>query len=58
VVFTLLDILRDDRASLAQVHEMAGQIDVGLLSQAPIPLHPGADAWMMGGESGSDLSEE
>lgn len=46
VVSNLLGILRDERASLAQVHEMAGQIDVKLLSQSPIPLHPGADAWL------------
>jgi TRAP transporter TAXI family solute receptor len=58
VVSTLLGILRDDRASLAQVHEMAGQIDVSLLSQAPIPLHSGADAWLGGGESGPGGSEE
>ena len=45
VVTSLLDIFQNDRASLEQVHEMAKQIDMGLLSTPPIPLHPGAEAW-------------
>lgn len=45
VVRRLLDILRNDREALAQVHEMAGQIRVEDLANAPIPLHPGAHAW-------------
>jgi TRAP transporter TAXI family solute receptor len=46
VVRMLLSILRDDRAALAQVHEMAGQIDLALLREAPIPLHPGVEDWL------------
>lgn len=46
VVRLLLDILRNDRETLAQVHEMAGQIRVDDLADAPIPLHPGAEAWL------------
>jgi TRAP transporter TAXI family solute receptor len=42
----LLGILRDDRAALAQVHEMAGQIDLALLREAPIPLHPAVEEWL------------
>ena len=49
VVELLLDILRDEREALAQVHEMAGQIRVEDLAQAPIPLHPGARTWLDGG---------
>ena len=45
----LLDVLRDERASLEQVHEMAGQIDLESLHDAPIPLHPGTEAWLAGG---------
>lgn len=45
VVRLLLDILQDDRETLAQVHEMAGQIRLENLEDAPIPLHPGAEAW-------------
>ena len=45
VVRLLLDILRDQRQVLAQVHEMAGQIRVEDLAEAPIPLHPEAQAW-------------
>lgn len=45
IVKTLLDILQNDRASLAQVHEMAKQIDLSRLADAPIPLHPAAAAW-------------
>jgi len=46
VVRTLLRILRDDRASLAQVHEMAGQIDLAFLAESPVPLHPEAEEWL------------
>jgi hypothetical protein len=47
-VTQLLDILRDDLASLEQVHEMAGQIDLAFLEEAPIPLHPAARIWLQG----------
>lgn len=45
VVTTLLDILANDRASLEQVHEMARQIDLAQLADAPIPLHSAARAF-------------
>jgi len=48
VVRNLLDILRDDRRALKQVHEMAGQIDPASLRDAPIPLHPEAERWLEG----------
>jgi TRAP transporter TAXI family solute receptor len=50
VVRTLLDILRDDRRALQQVHEMAGQIDLTSLEEAPIPLHSEAERWLGGGD--------
>jgi len=45
VVERLLGILRNDLASLEQVHEMAGQIDLASLENAPIPLHTAAEGW-------------
>ena len=51
VVMKLLDVLQDERASLEQVHEMAGQIDLNSLHEAPIPLHPGTEAWLAGGSN-------
>lgn len=48
VVEHLLTILRDDREGLAQVHEMARQIDLSRLIRAPIPLHPAAEAFAGG----------
>ncbi len=49
VVRKLLAILREDREALEQVHEMAGQIDLANLAEAPIPLHPAAGEWLNGG---------
>lgn len=46
VVTTLLNIFDTDRVSLERVHEMAAQIDLGLLTNPPIPLHPAAQAWL------------
>jgi len=46
VVETLLAVFTDGREDLIRVHEMARQIDLGKLRQAPIPLHPAAEAWM------------
>ena len=46
VVELVLTILRDDRASLEQVHAMARQIDLARLEAPPIPLHPAAEAWL------------
>lgn len=48
VVERLLGILRDDLASLEQVHEMAGQIDLASLENAPVALHPATQAWLDG----------
>jgi len=48
VVTRLLDILRDDKESLRRVHEMARQIDLSTLRDAPIPLHPATEAWLAG----------
>ena len=47
VVTTLLNIFADDRVSLEQVHDMAKQIDLGLLATPPIPLHPAAERWRL-----------
>jgi TRAP transporter TAXI family solute receptor len=49
VVTGLLDVFRDQRASLEQVHEMAMQIDLDNLADTPIPLHPATERWMAGG---------
>jgi hypothetical protein len=46
VVTTLLNIFADDRVSLEQVHDMAKQIDLTLLANPPIPLHPAAERWL------------
>jgi TRAP transporter TAXI family solute receptor len=48
VVETLLEVLRDDRRALGQVHEMAGQIDLAALAESPVPLHPEAEQWLGG----------
>lgn len=48
VVMQLLDILRDRKETLEQVHEMASQIQVSALEDAPIPLHPATERWMAG----------
>jgi TRAP transporter TAXI family solute receptor len=45
VVETVLNVMENDRVSLEEVHEMARQIDLGLLARPPIPLHPAAEAW-------------
>jgi len=47
VVHALLSILRDEKRTLEQVHEMAGQIDLARLNEAPIPLHSGVMDWQM-----------
>lgn len=49
VVDILLNILGPGRVSLEQVHEMAKQIDLGTLADAPIPLHPATEAFLGGG---------
>ncbi len=46
VVRSLLNILSNERVSLEQVHEMAGQIDLARLAEAPIPLHSASERWL------------
>jgi len=45
VVTLVLNTLEGDRVSLEQVHDMAKQIDLGRLDEAPIPLHTAAEHW-------------
>jgi len=52
VVEELLDVIEEDREELVRVHEMARQIDLSLLEDAPIPLHPAAEAWLETRRSG------
>ncbi len=49
VVTSLLTILRDRREDLARVFQEAGQIDLGMLRDPPIPLHPAAAEWLSSG---------
>jgi hypothetical protein len=49
VVDVLLNILGAGRVSLEQVHDMAKQIDLARLADAPIPLHPETQAFLEGG---------
>jgi uncharacterized protein len=53
VVTDLLRILDQDRAALARVAEIANQIDLGRLAEAPIPLHSAAAAWLRSMAPGS-----
>jgi TRAP transporter 4TM/12TM fusion protein/TRAP transporter TAXI family solute receptor len=46
VVREVLDVLDQDRSALRQVAEIAGQIRLDALADAPIPLHPAARAWL------------
>lgn len=46
VVTALLDVLRDEREALVRVNEIARQIDLDALGDAPIPLHPATTAWL------------
>ncbi len=46
VVDALLNILGPDRVSLEQVHDMAKQIDLAQLADAPIPLHAETRAFL------------
>ena len=52
VAENLLTILRDRGEALAQVYQEAGQIDLGMLLDPPIPLHPAAEAWMRAHSAG------
>ena len=46
VVRSVLNILGPERVSLERVHEMARQIDLATLADAPIPLHAATQAWV------------
>lgn len=46
VVRGVLDVLSQRRKELVATTEIARQIDLGRLSDAPVPLHPAAEAWM------------
>ncbi len=46
VVREVLDVLDQDRSALRQVADIAGQIRLDALADAPIPLHPAARAWL------------
>jgi hypothetical protein len=50
VVGKLLDILGPGRAALERVHDMAKHIDLARLADAPIPLHPVAQAYLDGAQ--------
>jgi uncharacterized protein len=45
VVEILLNVMENDRVALEDVHDMAKQIDLGLMARPPIPLHSAAQAW-------------
>jgi TRAP transporter TAXI family solute receptor len=45
-VTALLDALRDRRDALVRVNEIARQIDLSALADAPIPLHSAAARWL------------
>ncbi len=46
VVTNLLNVLKNEKPQLEQVHDMAKQIDLSTLKDAPIPLHPAAERWL------------
>jgi hypothetical protein len=46
VVTLILNTLRDQKDRLVQVHETARQLDLSLMRQSPIPLHPAAQRWL------------
>lgn len=45
VVRGMLDVLQDHRKELVATTDIARQIDLGRLSDAPIPVHPAAEEW-------------
>ena len=57
VVRNVVGLLADDRAALAQVHEMVHQITMPVLLEAPIALHDVTEGWvtdnLRGGDPGS-----
>lgn len=42
----LLEVIRDEREALVRVNEIARQIDLAALADAPIPLHPATSQWI------------
>lgn len=46
VVHRLLDVLEGRRKELIATTEIARRIDLGRLSDAPVPVHPAAEEWM------------
>ncbi len=46
VVRHILNILEKERDELAQVNDVARQIDLTRLQSAPIPLHPATERWI------------
>ena len=56
VVGSVVHLLADERAALAQVHGMVNQIDMAVLLEAPIRLHAVTQAWVegnLGGDPGA-----
>ena len=49
VVLNVLSVLTDGREGLERVHDMAVQINLDYLLDAPIPLHPGTQRWWVEG---------
>ena len=49
VVLSVLNVLTEERAAIERVHNMARQIDLDFLQDAPIPLHPGTQRWFLEG---------
>ena len=49
VVLSVLNVLTEQRAAIERVHNMALQIDLAYLQDAPIPLHRGTQRWFLEG---------
>ena len=54
VVMSVVHLLADDRAALAQVHEMVHQIAMPVLLEAPIALHDVTEEWVNANLRGGD----
>ncbi len=53
VVRSVLTILSEERDRLERVTTIANQIDLDALHDAPIPLHPAAEAWLAENRGGT-----
>ncbi len=51
VVSLVIRVVSDERATLEQVHDMATQIDMASLEDAPIDVHSATAEWMTSGGS-------